>query len=264
LRIRRAEQIASEYEFAAEFLAFYKHVALFQKYLYEKIAASTEVTSRTTPAKPLRAELDLALLLPHFREYLTVIEHSAPSALKESAHQMALLPTDSWIASLQGYWENGGRDEQDIGAFDQFLPRAFLQPYAEYRASLAPSPPLFMTTRACPLCGARPLLGVLRPEGDGGKRFLMCSFCSLEWEFRRIFCAKCGEEKEQKLPVYVAEQFPHIRMECCETCRHFLRTIDLTKDGNAVPLVDDLAAVPLSLWAEENGYERIQGNLLGT
>jgi formate dehydrogenase maturation protein FdhE len=29
-------------------------------------------------------------------------------------------------------------------------------------------------------------------------------------------------------------------------------------------LVDDLAAVPLSLWAEENGYQRIQGNLLGT
>ena len=28
--------------------------------------------------------------------------------------------------------------------------------------------------------------------------------------------------------------------------------------------MDDLAAVPLSLWAEENGYQRIQGNLLGT
>jgi formate dehydrogenase maturation protein FdhE len=38
----------------------------------------------------------------------------------------------------------------------------------------------------------------------------------------------------------------------------------LTKDGNAVPMVDDLAALPLSFWAEEQGYQRIQGNLLGT
>jgi formate dehydrogenase maturation protein FdhE len=38
----------------------------------------------------------------------------------------------------------------------------------------------------------------------------------------------------------------------------------LTKDGNAIPIVDDLAAIPLSLWAQQNGYTRIQGNLLGT
>jgi FdhE protein len=108
------------------------------------------------------------------------------------------------------------------------------------------------------------LLGVLRQEGDGGKRFLLCSFCSQEWEFRRILCAQCGEDKEQKLAVYVAEQFPHIRVEACEACKYFLRTIDLTKDGNAIPIVDDLAAIPLSLWAQQKGYTRIQGNLLGT
>jgi formate dehydrogenase maturation protein FdhE len=38
----------------------------------------------------------------------------------------------------------------------------------------------------------------------------------------------------------------------------------LTTDGNAVPMVDDLAAIPLSLWADEHGYTRLQGNLLGT
>jgi FdhE protein len=127
---------------------------------------------------------------------------------------------------------------------------------------LPPAP--LMTVCRCPRCNALPVLGVLRPEGDSGKRFLVCSFCSLEWEFRRILCANCGEAEEPKLPVFVAEQFPHIRVESCETCKHFLRTIDLTKDGHAIPVVDDLAAVPLSLWAEEHGYTRIQGNLLGT
>ena len=113
---------------------------------------------------------------------------------------------------------------------------------------------------------------MLRPEGDGGKRFLLCSFCSQEWEFRRIFCPTCGEEAESKLPVYVAEQphrqplggLPHIRVEACDTCKFFLRTVDLTKDGHAIPLVDDLAAIPLTLWAHEHGYSRLQPNLLGT
>ena len=108
------------------------------------------------------------------------------------------------------------------------------------------------------------MVGVLRIEGDGGKRFLLCAFCGTEWEFRRIYCAYCGESREESLPVFVAEKFPHIRVEACDTCRHFIRTVDLTKDGNAVPVVDDLAAIPLALWAEESGYQRIHGNLLGT
>jgi formate dehydrogenase maturation protein FdhE len=62
----------------------------------------------------------------------------------------------------------------------------------------------------------------------------------------------------------VAEKFPQIRVEACDTCRHCIRSVDLTKDGNAIPVVDDLAAIPLALWADEYGYRRIHGNLLGT
>jgi FdhE protein len=177
---------------------------------------------------------------------------------------MSLLPSDSWIAGLEAYWQHGGKYDQQVGAFAQFLARAFLQPYAEFRVSQAMKAPVVMTVNTCPLCGARPLLGVLRPEGDGGKRFLLCSFCSQEWEFRRILCPTCGEEAEAKLPVYVAEQLPHIRVEACDTCKFFIPGVDLTKDGNAIPLVDDLAAIPLTLWAHEHGYSRLQPNLLGT
>jgi len=184
--------------------------------------------------------------------------------LGKSAHQVSLLPSDSWVASLEAYWEHAGRYDQQVGALAQFLARAFLQPYAEFRAAQTPGAPVVMTMRVCPSCGSRPLLGVLRPEGDGGKRFLLCSFCSQEWEFRRILCPTCGEEAEGKLPVYIAEQLPHIRVEACDTCKFYLRTVDLTKDGHAIPLVDDLAAIPLSLWAHEKGYSRLQPNLLGT
>jgi FdhE protein len=263
-RIRRAERLAAQMEFAREFLEFYRHIAAFQKTLRANIVSSTGQNSSAGLAPGIREPLDLTVLLPHFRGFLSLIEQKAPAALSESARQMALLPSDSWIAGLEAYWKHAGIYDQQVGAFAQFLPRAFLQPYAEFRAERAARPPLAATTRTCPLCGARPLLGVLRPEGDGGKRFLLCSFCSQEWEFRRILCPTCGEEAEGKLPVYVAEQFPHIRVEACDTCKFYLRTVDLTKDGHAVPLVDDGAAIPLTLWAHEHGYSRLQPNLLGT
>jgi formate dehydrogenase accessory protein FdhE len=263
-RIRRAERLSSQHSFAAEFLDFYKHVAAFQKTLRANIASSSAVKSSRALAIELRGALDLTVLLPHFRGFLSLIEQHAPPALRKSAHQMSLLPLDSWVASLEAYWEHAGKYDQQVGAFAQFLARAFLEPYAEFRAAQTPNPPVVMTMQVCPLCGARPLMGVLRVEGDSGKRFLLCSFCSQEWEFRRILCPTCGEQAEGKLPVYVAEQLPHIRVEACDTCKFYLRTVDLTKDGHAIPLVDDLAAIPLTLWAHEKGYSRLQPNLLGT
>jgi FdhE protein len=54
-----------------------------------------------------------------------------------------------------------------------------------------------------------------------------------------------------------------MRVECCDTCRRYLKSIDLTKDARLVPLVDELAAIPLDLWALEQGYRKIQPNLAG-
>ena len=263
-RIRRAESLCCSHSAATEFLEFYKHLVSFQKVLRANIAAANQMKSRSVPLAGFREGLDLTVLLPHFRGYLSVVESHAPPALGQSARQFALLPSESWIASLEAYWQHAGIYDQQVGAFAQFLPRAFLQPYAESRASLMPRAPQLTTPRLCPLCGSRPLLGVLRPEGDGGRRFLLCSFCLQEWAFRRILCPTCGEEAEDKLPVYVAEDTPHVRVEACDTCKFYLRTIDLTRDGNAIPSVDDLAAIPHTLWANEQGYARLQPNLLGT
>jgi formate dehydrogenase maturation protein FdhE len=41
------------------------------------------------------------------------------------------------------------------------------------------------------------------------------------------------------------------------------RTVDLRNNGHAVPAVDELATIPLNLWAAENGYEKLQPNILG-
>jgi len=260
-RLRRAEKLTAALPSAAEVLKFYRHIAGCQADLYADLSrgansgVAVDLMSRGSP--------DLTQVLPHYRGLLSISEKHGPRNIAAAAKQLASLPSESWIALLESYWKTAGLVDQQIGAFPQFFARVLMQPYAEFTAAASGAPQV-LPRSTCPRCGARPLLGVLRPEGDGGKRFLMCSFCLHEWEFRRILCPTCGEENEQKLPVYIAEQLPHIRVEACETCKVYIRTVDLTKDGHAVPLVDDLAALPLTLWAAEHGYLRLQPNLLGT
>jgi len=273
-RLERAALLAERQEFAREILSFYSAIARFQREFYEALPNRWGKKAVVPANRDLRSELNLPVLLESFPRFLKVLEAHAPKALVEEARNLKSKGAARQAGILEEFWKTGllethlpvARPSEPplANPFEDFFSRAMLQPYADFvtGAMLPPAP--VMTVCRCPRCNALPLLGVLRPEGDGGKRSLVCSFCSLEWEFRRILCANCGEEKEQQLPVYVAEQFPHVRVESCETCKHYLRTIDLTKDGHAIPVVDDLAAVPLSLWAEEHGYTRIQGNLLGT
>jgi formate dehydrogenase maturation protein FdhE len=271
-RMRRAHHLSGVHSFAAEVLAFYRQLAAFQKRLYAQIPEAPDSQLLAQPSTQFRGQLDLAILVPHVPDFLSLLESIAPAPTGEAARQLALQGPAAWIAFLSDFWTFGGLPGHSTAPHPgdsaeplmEFILRAFLQPYAEFLSAHMPGPDVQSTPHVCPHCGSRPLLGVLRPEGDGGKRSLVCSFCLFEWDFRRILCPACGEEAETKLPVYIAEQFPHVRVEACDTCKVYVRTIDLTKDGHAVAIVDDLAAIPLSLWAHEHGYSRLQSNLLGT
>jgi formate dehydrogenase maturation protein FdhE len=272
-RIQRAELLTSRYPFAAEILRFYRHIANFQREFAEELPNRWGKRPVAPAEGNLRAPLNLSVVLEPFRDFMLVVESRGPTPLVTEARHLREKGATGWAEVLAEFWTTGLLDlpkpssngaSADHKTLQTFLARAFLQPYAEFIVSAMLPPVLPMTVCRCPRCNSFPLLGILRPEGEGGKRYLQCSFCSQEWEFRRIFCAQCGEEEERKLAVFTAEQFPHIRVETCETCRYFLRTVDLTKDGKAVPLVDDISAIPLTLWAHESGYKRIQENLLGS
>jgi len=271
-RMRRAMRLAEEYPFAAEVLTFYRQLAAFQQKLYAEIPGTWDSQSAARADGQLRRELNFDAVLPHFPELLSLVERAGPLPVVEAARRLSAQEPAQWLMRLSDFWMFGGRsNNSDREAphdaeepLMRFILQAFLQPCSEFLAAHMSQRYLESGARVCPRCGAAPLLGVLRPEGDGGRRCLLCSFCLQEWNFRRILCPACGEEAEANLPVYVAEQFPHIRMETCDTCKFYLRTVDLTKNGHAIPIVDDLAAIPLSLWADEHGYSRLQVNLLGT
>jgi FdhE protein len=143
-----------------------------------------------------------------------------------------------------------------------FLLRILEQPYFE-RQALQANVNTTVVQSTCPFCFEKPMVAVLRPEGEGGRRTLLCGRCFTEWEFRRMLCPGCGEEDRDKLPVYTSAEFPHIRVEACDTCHYYIKAVDLTRDGHAVPEVDELAALPMDLWAGEQGYTRIAANLFG-
>jgi FdhE protein len=165
-----------------------------------------------------------------------------------------------WSELLDSVWFQA---DQPPASPEEFLALALLQPYAEFVRAHFRLQLEGYTQALCPLCNRKPAMGVLRQQGDGARRSLLCGFCMTEWEFRRLVCPGCGQEDHAKLPVYTAETIPHIRVECCDSCKTYIKSVDLTKNGLADPLVDELAAVPLSLWAQEHGYAKLQTNLLG-
>ncbi|MGA8767028.1 MAG: formate dehydrogenase accessory protein FdhE [Candidatus Acidiferrales bacterium] len=262
-RIRRAEDLASSYEFAAEGLRFYGHVAQLQQSIYSSVASALGVGKKHRAPGTLRQEFDSFLMLAQFAPFLSGIEKYAPPALSVAARELRAKENGHWKQALAEFWQDGPSPPVDSRRTEELIFWMFLQPYAECLSDHTIRDSTGATPSVCPLCQQKPIVGALRPEGDGGKRFLICSLCANEWEYRRILCPACGEEDVHKLAVYTAEQFKHVRVEACDTCHTYIKTVDLTKDGNAVPIVDELATIPLNLWATEHGYVKLQTNLLG-
>lgn len=111
----------------------------------------------------------------------------------------------------------------------------------------------------CPACGEPPQCGCLRPEGHGTKFLLVCSLCSTEWPFPRAQCPACGEQ----VVFYSAERIEHLQTQVCDSCASYLHVIHLGKDPAAVPLVDEVAALAMDVWAVERGLRKIHPNLIG-
>ncbi|MGB8768785.1 MAG: formate dehydrogenase accessory protein FdhE [Candidatus Korobacteraceae bacterium] len=257
-RIRRAAELAARYPSAAEILAFYGHILDFQKTLYADIPSPSRPDSCVEIA--FRERLDLDIAMRQLPALLALVQRKGPSKLALEAAEFSRASLEEQRRMLRSFLWSADGDQQQA---NPFFARVLFQPLAERLASAQPTQPPDSSASDCPVCGARPQLAVLRPEGDGGKRFLVCSFCATEWEFRRILCPLCGEVDHQKLPRYSAEDFAAVRVEACDTCKYYLKSVDMTVDGLALPIVDEVAAAPLDVWAIEHGFNKVSLNLMG-
>ena len=181
-RIQRANELAAAHPFAAEGLRFYERIASFQTSLYGSLLASV----RERPPGSLRGELELPVLLPTFAPFLSFVQDIAPPPLAQSAAALSAAGGTRWEEVLDEFWRAGAQAAAPLTEAEALIAWTFLQPYAEVLADRTARPDggaeVHGTPPLCPLCAGRPLVGVLRPLGDGAKRSLICSLCATEWE----------------------------------------------------------------------------------
>lgn len=255
-RVERAEELARKHSFAAEVLHFYARIARFQLELFRQLSSRLV---QADAALLSSSEIRDSLLHDQFSVFLRLLRDHGPGKVADRATELEQGPAEIRTHLLNNFWSGTHPQRQEV---DEFIARGFLQPYAGFLRGSAELPPEKHTSTLCPFCGRKPGVGVLRPLGEGGQRSLVCSFCLAEWTFRRILCAACGEEDHKKLPVFTAAELEHVRVEGCDSCRTYIKTVDLTRDGLAEPVVDEIASVPLDLWAQERGYAKLQPNLM--
>ena len=111
------------------------------------------------------------------------------------------------------------------------------------------------STGTCPCCGAPP--GLARLTASEGSRVLACTLCGTRWAYPRLKCAFCGNTDQDTLAVLLAEDEKAHRIEVCETCKRYLKTVDeRVLGGECMPFLEETRTLPLDLLAEREGYVR--------
>jgi FdhE protein len=173
---------------------------------------------------------------------------------------------DADLPELVSRWLGGG----ELPATDRYLARAATGPVLEALPRLAAEVRGARTTTVahlCPNCGGPPQLSYFGSSSEAlvtAPRYLLCSVCSQSWVYPRMVCAGCGSDDSARLPIFAdTGRFANVRADACEVCRRYLLTVDLSKDPTAIPVVDELAALPLDLFVRDRGLSKITANLMG-
>ncbi len=282
-RRRRAAELGDRWPFAAEVLTFYTALLDAQERIYDAARSELSDPSRTIDYTVARA-------LP------MVCEVTASRGPQRLAGAVADLPTDGGNVSTAQWAEKVERwlDGGELSAVDGYLARAAVGPVLE---ALGPAFGQvwdgLRDARHCPHCGGLPQVSILASSGEdlvAPRRYLECSRCAWRWPYPRMTCAACGETEARHLPIFAEEgttevevtgtvvrglgpapagrpslspRFRHISIYACRTCSRYLLNIDVGRDAGAVPVVDELAAIPLDLYAREQGVTKIVPNLMG-
>jgi FdhE protein len=274
---RRAAVLRERYPFAAEVLTFYL-------VLLDAWEDGWDVAREDRPEPRQLARWAVERVLPRV---VKATEAAGPEPLAAAARD--LVEAGRLEESLAA-WLAGA----ELAPVERYLARASLwAPLVALEADAGaacaddPSP---RGDRHCPRCGGPPQLSFRSRAEDrlvSGRRHLVCGRCGQSWSYSGSSCPSCGETSGSRRTVYAerrdglavgrdgddreatdvaradAPTFPHLRIDACASCERYLIDVDLGRDTQAVPEVDELAALPLDLYAAEHGLSKITPNLMG-
>jgi hypothetical protein len=265
----RAEELLTRHPFSAEVLTLYLALLPVHESAWRR-------TRESAPPPAGLAEWATANVLPAVVE---ATEAAGPPALRDAVRSRLAGGDDALAGWLAG---------AELEPVDRYLARASLAPVLEALGEQAGAGcvPVRDAEGAalCPRCGGLPQLSCVVDSGESlvsGRRNLRCSRCASSWDFTRSMCPACGESREARLLVYTerwggpvsakgngnggeaAPVFPNLRIVGCESCLSYLIEVEMAHDGRAVPEVDELAAIPLDLYATDQGLTKVTPNLMG-
>jgi FdhE protein len=204
------------------------------------------------------------------RDYFNSLISIAGKRIPEVAQNIADIvkgPQFNWEQSILASFERKVNDtdipespedhetENQIDLIDLFLEES-LRPEFEFIAKKYEA--LVMKSDwsegYCPICGKEPKIGEIREEEDG-KRYLFCNQCGFKWYFNRIKCPFCGNDEQQSLAYFEVEGDERYRVDVCNKCWRYVKTVELPKSSEEPNLdVEDIATLHLDMIAYDEGY----------
>jgi FdhE protein len=251
-RRRRAAELAERFDFAREALSLYGAVAEAQERAFE----------RAREDRPSADGLAAYVVRTALPEVMSAVMTAGTESLREA---VLLRFHEGDLEHIVTSWLRGESQE----GTDVFLARAATAPVLEALPEIARalSGSSLGEARLCPACGGSPQVSVFVDSGEAlvtGQRRLICARCANEWPYPRMICVACGEtETNRQVVLADPEQLPHLRLDACERCKHYIVSVDARLEGHAVAVVDELAALPLDIAAAERGFTKITPNLMG-
>lgn len=105
---------------------------------------------------------------------------------------------------------------------------------------------------SCPVCGRQPGMAMLNREGA---RILECSLCCTRWQFPRLVCPFCRNNDPGQLGYFHADGYPGRRVQVCERCKSYLKTVVVKEIGREVVLgLEEIYTMDLDYLARREGY----------
>lgn len=135
-----------------------------------------------------------------------------------------------------------------------------LQPFfAQFARRLGKAAPVMMWRHNyCPICGNVPDVARIDPDNQ---RHLHCPQCDIQWLHHRLTCVVCDTDDIKKVQLLTIADLEPWRVEVCDECNGYIKTLDQRHGGLKAQLsvdlfVEDARTVQLDLMAQEKGYRR--------
>lgn len=118
----------------------------------------------------------------------------------------------------------------------------------------------------CATCGGACGLVELRTERSGDAnlraaplRLMHCAFCGLRWVVPTLECPSCSSTKSGDAKYYFTSREPELRIDYCDSCRHYVKVVDGDKVSGPIHVgLELLTAAHLDMIAQEKNLSPLE------